>query len=122
MNTALLVLLISAALTANLGKSDAAPSAELARLILQALEMSDANAEQRPMSAVSRQEEDQKADNPYKDFKPPEDHKLPTSSNAQQSVQGTTANGQFSFPSISTIVSAGGTLVSVEKIFTPDGK
>ena len=126
MNTAFLILLISAAtLTASVG--NAAPqSAELARLILQALEMNKASMEQSDIiSAVSRlQEEEQNAaNNPYKNFKPPEDHKLP--SNGEQ---GATGNGQFFlpppvFPIVPiTVTSYGGTLVSVEKIIKPEGE
>ena len=126
MNTALLILLISAAtLTASVG--NAAPqSAELARLILQALEMNKANTEQSDIiSAVSRlQEEEQNAaNNPYKNFKPPEDHKLP--SNGEQ---GATGSGQFFlpppvFPIVPiTVTSYEGTLVSVEKIIKPEGE
>ena len=127
MNTALLILVISAAiLTARV--VDAAPqSAELVRLILQALEMNKAKVEQSDIiSAVSRlQEEDQKAaNNPYKDFKPPADHKLP--SNGEQ---GTTGKGQlwpWEIPPVLmdqiTITSFGGTLVTVEKINEPEGE
>ena len=126
MNAALLILIISAAiLTA--GVVDAAPqSAELARLILQALEMNKAKVEQSDIiSAVSRlQEEDQKAaNNPYKDFKPPTDHKLP--SNGEQ---GTTGKGQvwpWDIPaSLNQIIitSFGGTLVTVDKIYEPEGE
>lgn len=122
MNATLLILVISAAtLTARV--VDAAPqSAELARLILQALEMNKANVEQSDIiSAVSKlQEEDKPASNPYKDFKPPADHKLP--SNGEQ---GATGNGQFFIPGLMnqiTIMTFGGTLVTVEKIYEPEGK
>lgn len=127
MNTALLILLISAAaLTASVG--NAAPQhAELARLILQALETNKANVEQSDIiSAVSRlqEEEDQNAaNNPYKNFKPPEDHKLPNSGE-----QRATGKGQFFppppiFPTAPiTVMSFGGILVSVEKIIKPEGE
>ena len=105
MKAAFLFLVISAA-TLTYSVADAAPqSAELARLILQALEMNKANeahVEQSKVdaleSAVSRVQEkegggDQKpANNPYKDFKPPADHKLP--SNGEKALQGAIAKEQ----------------------------
>jgi hypothetical protein len=125
MNASFLILVICAATLTSRVAVDAAPprqSAELARLILQALEMNKAdNVEQSEIvSQVSRmQEEKEKATkNPYKDFKPPADHKLPSSG------EGTAANGQqFFFPGvILTVSSFSGTLVTVEKIPTPEGK
>ena len=127
MNAAFLILVICAA-TLTTHVVDAAPpgkqSAELARLILQALEMNKANVEQSEIistkvSARVQEGENKAAKNPYKDFKPPADHKLP-SKGEQPQQQG--ANGQFFPPPIITVTSFSGTLVTVEKVFTLEGK
>ena len=74
MNTALVILLISTVLTVDVG--DPAPSAELAKLILQALNVDQASsatddADRQQVPQISQQEDDS---NSYKNFKPPENH------------------------------------------------
>ena len=113
-----ILILVVCAATLIVGVVDAAPpgkqSAELARLILQALEMNKANMEQSEIVSSTKvsarvQEGDEAAKNPYKDFKPPADHKLPSKDEQPQQQQ-------FFFPTLS------GTLVTVEKVSTPEGK
>ena len=123
MNAAFLILVVCAA-TLTVHVVDAAPpgkqSAELARLILQALEMNKANMEQSEIVSSTKvsarvQEGDEAAKNPYKDFKPPADHKLPSKDEQPQQQQ-------FFFPGPITVSTLSGTLVTVEKVSTPEGK
>ena len=126
MNAAFLILVICAA-TLTVRVVDAAPpgkqSAELARLILQALEINKENVEQSEIVSSTKvsarvQEGDKAAKNPYKDFKPPADHKLPSKGEQPQQQQ-------FFFPNPGTTITVttlSGTSVTVEKVPTPEGK
>ena len=125
MNAAFLILVVCAA-TLTVGVVDAAPpgkqSAELARLILQALEMNKANVEKSEIISTKTsarvQEGDEAAKNPYKDFKPPADHKLPSKDEQPQQQQ-------FFLPNpgpIITVKTLSGISVTVEKVPTPEGK
>lgn len=116
MNVALVILFISTVLTLDVG--DAAPSAELAKLILQALNVDQAasstgDAERQQAPQVSQQEDNSDS---YKNFRPPADHKV-SSGNG-----GTKAAAQFIFPPMITIPTFSGILVNVEKLYSIDGE
>lgn len=117
MNAVLTILLVSTAL-ATIGVGNAAPSTELSKLIIQALEelsqANSANAMQNQGSTVMRQSPDS-----GKDFKPPEDHRVPLPEPEAEELQNhrATAVMQQVLHGIVDVPSYSGTMVKVEKWF-----